>query len=501
MVDVPDALFDTGGMEHLRSSAVDCDVLIIGAGVTGAAVAWELSKYQLNVVVLEKENDVALGASRANSGLIHAGFDPPTGSIMARTNVLGSHLASWICADLDVPYKRNGALVLAYRDGDFAHLQLLLERGQANGVHALHLLSKEETRSREPLLGDDVLGSLLAESAALINPWAYTLALLENAVTNGVQVFTNKEVTAIERSTVSVDGYTVYAGDAVFSTRYVINAAGVHADEICRLVNADTYTITPTRGAYDLLDKAAGYDVRHTLFRVPDEFGKGVLVSPTIHGHLLVGPDAEVVQDKEDTAVEMERIRFVRERAASMVAGLNPATNVRNYAGLRAVSDRDDFIIEFSQPHFLEVAGIKSPGLSAAPAIALWVAELLEKDGLTFEPDLDWQGTRQQVRFHELPSEVKRQLVAQNPAYGNVVCRCETITEGEIRDACRRPLPPVSVDGVKRRANTGLGRCQGGFCGGRVLEILAEELGVDRATIPLDKTGSCMLAGRTKEAP
>ena len=470
------------------------DVLIIGCGITGAAAAFQLSRYQLKIAVLERENDVADGTTKANSAILHAGYDPEPGTLMARLNVRGAELAKELCAKLDVPYRPCGSLVLAFSPEDDATLHTLFQRGQANGVPQLRLLTGDEARAKDPNLSDRVTSALYAPTAAICSPWEYCLALAETAVVNGAELHLDTAVTGLEPAE---EGWLVHTSKGDFRSRYVINAAGVWAQAVHEMAAAPTFTIHPSRGQYFLLDKSEGNRVGHVIFQCPGPNGKGVLVSPTVHGNLIVGPDATPVEG-DDVSTTADGLAFVRETAQKSVPSVNFRESIRNFAGVRSSTDRGDFIIELAAPHFLDLAGICSPGLTAAPAIAEYAAELLADDGLTLTEKENFICHRRRTRFHDLSLDEKAKLVEREPTYGRVICRCETVTEGEILEALRSPIPPRSVDGVKRRVGAGMGRCQGGFCGPRVVEILSRELGVTPDHIVQDKAGSWLLASQTK---
>ena len=470
------------------------DVLIIGCGITGAAAAFHLSRYQLKIAVLEQENDVADGTTKANSAILHAGYDPEPGTLMARLNVRGAQLAKDLCAKLDVPYLPCGSLVLAFSPEDDATLHTLLQRGQTNGVPELRLLTGDEAREMDPNLSDRVTSALYAPTAAICSPWEYCLALAETAVRNGAELHLDTAVTGLERQE---DGWLVRTSKGDFRSRYVINAAGVWAQAVHEMAAPATFTIRPSRGQYFLLDKSEGSRVGHVIFQCPGPNGKGVLVAPTVHGNLIVGPDATPVEG-DDVSTTADGLAFVRDTALKSVPSVNFRESIRNFAGVRSSTDRGDFIIELAAPHFLDLAGICSPGLTAAPAIAEYATQLLAGDGLALAEKKDFICHRRRTRFHDLSPQEKAKLVEREPAYGRVICRCETVTEGEILEALRSPIPPRSVDGVKRRVGAGMGRCQGGFCGPRVVEILSRELGVTPDHIVQDKAGSWLLASQTK---
>ena len=470
------------------------DVLIIGCGITGAAAAFELSKYRLKVGVLERENDVAVGTTKANSAILHAGYDPEPGSLMARLNVRGVALARELCAKLDVPYNNCGSFVLAFSEEERPVLEELYRRGTANGVPGLALLDREEARALEPSLSAGVTAALYAPSAAICSPWEYCLALAETAIQNGGSLHLNTEVTGLAKTET---GWRVATNRGELEAKFILNAAGVEAQTVHELAAPKTFTILPRRGQYFLLDKSEGGRVSHVVFQCPSKAGKGVLVAPTVHGNLIVGPSSEPVEG-DNTAVTAEGLTGVRSAASKSVPGIQFNQSIRNFAGVRAATDRDDFILEEAAPGFIDLAGICSPGLSAAPAIAEYAVELLSRAGLALEKKSRFLCERRRVRFKELSEAERAALVEREPAYGRVICRCETVTEGEILACFHTPIPPVSVDGVKRRVNAGMGRCQGGFCGPRVVELLCRELDRVPGEIVQDRAGSKLLDRETK---
>lgn len=470
------------------------DVVIIGCGVIGAAAAMELSRYDLDITVVERENDVAVGTTKANSAILHAGYDPRPGTLMARLNVRGSALARDYCAALDVPYRQCGSMVLAFSERELATLRELLERGIKNGVPGLTILSGDEARAREPALSDAVLAALWAPTAAIVSPWELCLAFAETAVKNSARLRLNTAVTGLERLQ---EGWRVHTSAGDIETRYVVNAAGVDSDTVHDMAAPHSFDIKPSRGEYYLLDKAEGTRVNTVVFQCPSERGKGVLVSPTVHGNLIVGPNAESAE-KHDLATTARGLDFVRETAKLSVPSVDFSKSIRNFAGVRANTGRDDFLIGVAAPGFVDLAGICSPGLTSAPAIGEYAVELLAGEGLALKKKEHFDFHRRRVRFKELPEAERQALVERDPAYGRVICRCETVTEGEILACLRAPVPPVSVDGVKRRVNAGMGRCQGGFCAPRVVEILARELKLSPGDIVKDRAGMNILAEETK---
>lgn len=470
------------------------DVAIVGSGITGSACAYFLSKYRLKIAVIEKNNDVCCGTTKANSAIIHAGYDPHPETLMAKLNVKGSEMAKEICAKLDVPYNQIGSLVVAFSEEETKTVEELFERGNANGVPDLKILNREELKEAEPMISDEALCALYAPSAAIVNPWEYGLAMAETAVRNGAEILLESEVTSIKKEN---GVFKITAGEKEIEAKYVINAAGVNCDDVHNMIAPPKFKVIPSAGEYYLLDKSEGKRARHVIFQCPNKDGKGVLVSPTVHGNLIVGPNADA-RDKDDTSTKTRCLDFVREKAVKSVPSINFRENIRNFTGVRAATEIDDFIIEFACEGFLDLAGIKSPGLSAAPAIAELAVKMLGESGLALEEKESFTDERTHLRFKHLSDEEKNNAVKKNSAYGRVICRCETITEGEIIDALNSPIPPVSLDGIKRRAGTGMGRCQGGFCGPKVLEIMAKYKNEPFEAVLQDNTGSIILTGKTK---
>ena len=472
------------------------DVAIIGCGVVGAACAYTLSKYTISCVVLEEQNDVATGTTKANSAILHAGYDPPAGSEMAALNVQGVKLAKQICADLDVPYKQVGSLVVGYDKSQLAQIQALYQNGVANGVSGLAILSGEKAKKMEPSLSEKVMGALYAPTAAIVSPWEYALAMAQVAVKNGVTLKLNSKVQTIAWDQ---DHFDLTTEKETVSARFVINAAGVFAHQVASMLGKPAFESKPARGMYYLLDKSEGERVHHIVFSCPTKLGKGVLVTPTVDGNLIVGPD-HVPSLPDDTATTAKGLEEVAAAAKINVPSINFRANIRNFAGVRAATDQKGFAIsaDKSYPHMIHLAGIQSPGLSAAPAIATKARDMLSKAGLLLIDKPHFDGRRSHTVFARLTPLQKRDLIKSNPDYGQVVCRCQCITKGEILQSLQQPIPPVSVDGVKRRCGAGMGRCQGGFCGPGVVQILAQHYGVSPVDILQDLNGSYLLTGKTK---
>jgi len=476
------------------------DVVIIGCGIVGAAAAYELSRYKLNITVLERENDVAMGSTKANSAVIHAGYDPEPGSLMARLNAEGARLADELCDKLDIPHKHCGALVLAFSKREELLLERLLQNGIKNGVPDLRILPRELVLEMEPNLSGEVAAALHVPSTMVVDPWEYTLALAETAVRNGAEIRLECPAEGITRIP---GGYRIHTGKGDVEARTVINAAGLYADKIHHMVSEPAFTIMPVKGEYYLLDKNEGARISQVIFQCPTEEGKGVLVAPTVHGNLIAGPNYVPSKDCGDFATTAGGLAFVMKTARKSVPEINFDANIRNFAGNRAISDYNDFIISEAKgaKGFIDLAGIKSPGLSAAPAIAKMAAGLLTAAGLHLTLKDNFVDKRKRIRFLELTPDERKALVAADPAYGQVICRCETVTEGEIRDALQSPVPPRSIDGVKRRRGAGMGRCQGGFCGPRVLELLAAHYKRHFTEVLQDGAGSHVLVSETKRNP
>lgn len=475
------------------------DVVIIGGGVSGAATARELSRYQARICVLEKEEDVCCGTSKANSAIVHAGYDAKTGSLKAKLNVRGNELMEQLSKDLDFPFERRGSLVICLDEEDMPTLRELYDRGMANGVKGLQILSREETLAMEPNVSDQVKASLYAPTAGIVCPFHLNIALAENAYANGVDFKFNTEVTEIRKMDV---GYELVTKQGIYKTRCVVNAAGVYADRFHNMVSGAKIHITPRRGDYCLLDKSAGSHVTRTIFNLPNQYGKGVLVTPTVHGNLLVGPTAIDIENKEGTNTTREGLEQVMEKAGQNVKNLPMRQVITSFAGLRAHEDGSEFIIGEAEdaPGFIDCAGIESPGLTSCPAIGEMVAQIL-KEKLGLEEKETFHATRKGfLNPNTLSKEEHAALIKENPAYGNVICRCEMITEGEIIDAIRRPLGARSLDGVKRRTRAGMGRCQSGFCTPRTMEILARECGVSMSEITKSGGKSQIVVGTNKDA-
>ena len=468
------------------------NVLLIGAGVVGSSIARELSRYDLTVAVCDKASDVCEGTSKAISGIVHAGFDAIPGTKKARFNVAGSRKMESLSHELDFPYRRNGSIVLSFRAEDHGKLVELLERGEKNGVEGLKILSGAKIREMEPNISDDVVEALYAPTGGIVCPFGLTIAMAENACVNGAKFFLNTEVKSIEREE---NGFKVITSGEEFTADVVVNAAGVYADRFHNMLCEDKIKITARKGEYCLYDKKVGNLVNSTIFQLPGEYGKGVLVTPTVHRNLLLGPTAVDMEDRDAVNTTAEGLAKLQDTASHSVKSVPYRSVITSFAGMRAHPDGDDFLIgETGVKGFFEAAGIESPGLSAAPAIGEYLAS--EVAGYLKAPKKEnFKSTRKGIPNIALASnEEKQRLISENPLYANVICRCELVTEGEIVDAIKRPVGATTLDGIKRRTRAGMGRCQSGFCSPKTVEILARELGVPVTSITKHGIGSEFLS-------
>lgn len=471
------------------------DAAIIGGGVTGCAIARELSRYDLSICVIEREEDVCSGTSKANSAIVHAGYDAVPGSNKAIFNVEGNRIMDELSKELDFSFKRNGSFVLCFSEDDRAALNALYEKGVTNGVPNLTILTGDEVRAMEPNVTDEVVAALYAPTGGIVCPFGLTIALAENACDNGVEFLFNTEVKEIRKRE---NGYDLKTENETIHAAYVINAAGVYADVFHNMVSEEKIHITPRKGDYCLLDKEAGTHVAHTIFQLPGKMGKGILVTPTVHGNLLVGPTAINVDDREFTRTTAKELSDIMEKAAWSVKNVPFRQVITSFSGLRAHEDSDDFIIgEVPDAEcFFDAAGIESPGLTSAPAIGIHVAELVARKAGASRKE-SFHGTRKGILDpQKLSLSERAQLIREDPRYGTIICRCEEVSEGEIVDAITRTLGAVSLDGIKRRVRAGMGRCQAGFCAPRTMEILARETNRDMEDICKNRAGSNILTGR-----
>ena len=473
------------------------DVIVIGGGVIGGLILRELTKYQLNVCLVEKSSDVAMGESKANSGIVHAGFDAAIGSLKAKFNVEGNKMMESVCADLGVKFRRNGSLVVAFSEEDFKTLKDLKFRGEINGVEGLEIIDQGRLREMEKNISDEAIAALYAPTGGIVCPYELTIASIGNAMDNGAILKTDFTVTAIEKTE---NGYLVKSEDGQeVCAKLVINCAGLHSGKIAEMVGDTDIQIGARKGEYILLDRESGDFVSHTLFFTPTKLGKGILVTQTVDNNILLGPTAEEGNDSTETSAS--GLAFVIEKARKMCKNVPLFNTITSFAGVRAFSDRHDFIIEESKAAkgVIHCAGIESPGLTSAPAIAKYVVETLVGGMVALEKNEAFNGTRTpDYFFKHLTMEEKNEIIKKDPSYGKIVCRCEQVTEGEILRAIRENPPAKDIDGVKRRTRSGMGRCQGGFCQPYVAELIAKERGMSLTNVTKNGKGSNLLTGVTK---
>ena len=473
------------------------DVTVIGGGVVGAMIMRELSKYDLKICMLEKEDDVCMGQSKANSGIVHAGFDAKEGTLKAKFNVSGNKMMTEVCKELGVKYKNNASLVVAFSDDDLKTLLELKARGEKNGVECLEIISADELRKRVPEISENSKGALEAKTGGIVCPYNLTIAAIGNAMDNGAELLCDYEVVKISKNN---NYYSIFSKDLRhIESRVVINSAGICSGKIANLVG-DEYDVHARRGQYILLDKTAGYLTKNTLFFTPTKLGKGVLVSPTVDGNIFMGPTAEEI-DGNDTDTTAEGLASIISKASEMINKLPLGDTITSFSGVRAYNDKHDFIIEESKNNkgFINLIGIESPGLTASPAIGKFVVEDIVSKLIDLKRKADYNPYRRpDFFFNELSVDEKNKVIADDGRYGKIVCRCEKITEGEIVSAIHANPKATSVDAVKRRTRAGMGRCQGGFCMPHVVEILAREFNVPMTDIAKNGKNSKILTGRTK---
>lgn len=475
------------------------DVVIIGAGVTGCSSARELSRYNLNICVVEKEEDVCCGTSKANSAIVHSGIDCKPGSLMAEMNVKGNQLMESLSKELDFPFKRNGSFILCFSDDDLPKLEVLYQQGLDNHVPELRILDKKELHEMETNISDKAVAAIYAPTGGIVCPFSLNIAMAENAALNGVEFQFNTEVTNIHATDC---GYSIETNYGFLLTRCIVNAAGVYADVFHNMVSKNKIHITARRGEYCLLDKITGNLVTKTIFQLPGTYGKGILVTPTVHGNILIGPTADDQEDKEATDTTLDGLTHVCETAKLSVPSIPVRQVITSFSGNRAHEDHHEFIIQevLDAPFFVDAAGIESPGLTSAPAIGIRVADII-CNLLHPVKNVNFNGTRKGILDPKsLSSDAYTKLIQKYPAYGNIICRCEMITEGEIIDAIHRPLGAKSMDGVKRRTRAGMGRCQAGFCSPKTMEIISRELNVSQLDITKSGKSSHMVVGYTKKS-
>lgn len=496
-------------MKYAKNTTPQYDIVIIGAGIIGTTIAYELSKYPLNILVIEKENDVANGATVANSAIVHAGYDPIPGTLKAILNGQGRDMMKEYCRKLDVLYEPKPSLVVAFEEKEMDHVRLLYERGQQNEVPDLHILNQVQLREIEPNISDQAVGCLYAGSSAIFEPWGLAIAAMEVAMENGVELRLNCEIAKIEKSSdmyskypyqiETIQGYIDHTSNCLIQTNTIINCSGVDGDCIHNLCNEPKFVIRPRKGHYYVLDEPALSTVNNIVFPCPSEKGKGILILPAIHNKILIGPDSEFVDDKFDTGTQGQRLSEIKQTVRSYVKNLPFDFVIRSFAGNRPTSNQNDYIIQESQPGFFDVAGIESPGLSSSPAIAKYVENMVIGARFGCTPkDVYLTHRRPVVRYKTLDSQRQQELLEADSRYGTIVCRCEKVSEAEIIDAIHRPCGATTIKGVKKRVGCGLGRCQGGFCESRTISILARELNIKKQDVLYDGLGSYILLVENK---
>ena len=463
------------------------DIIVIGAGVVGCSIARELSKYNLDVLVVEKNSDVSEGISKGNSGIVHAGYNEKIGTLKAKLNIEGNKIFDDLSRDLQFPFKRNGAFILAFKDEEMKTLESLKENGEKLGVEGLEILTREEALNIEPNLNKEIVGVLNVKTSGIVSPYEMTIALAENAAENGVEFKLNSKVTNIEK--ISEEYKVTLNNKEVVSGKIIINASGLEGAFLNNLVSMTKREINPVKGEYCLFDKVAGAMINKTLFQVPNKLSKGVLVTPTAEGNLLVGPNAVEGRTLETSR---EGIDEILDKSKKSIKELPVARILNTFSGIRPKTKEGDFIIEEVEDakNFINVIGIDSPGLTAAPAIGVYVVNMI-KERLDLVEKKNFKKTREKiVRFAELSLEEKNKLIKEKPAYGHMVCKCEFVTEGEIVEAIHRPIKALTVDAIKRRTRASMGGCQGVGCTLPISKILSRELGIDISDINKNSEGS-----------
>ena len=463
------------------------DIIVIGAGVVGCSIARELSKYNLDVLVVEKNSDVSEGISKGNSGIVHAGYNEKIGTLKAKLNIEGNKIFDDLSRDLQFPFKRNGAFILAFKDEEMKTLESLKENGEKLGVEGLEILTREEALNIEPNLNKEIVGVLNVKTSGIVSPYEMTIALAENAAENGVEFKLNSKVTNIEK--ISEEYKVTLNNKEVVSGKIIINASGLEGAFLNNLVSMTKREINPVKGEYCLFDKVAGAMINKTLFQVPNKLSKGVLVTPTAEGNLLVGPNAVEGRTLETSR---EGIDEILDKSKKSIKELPVARILNTFSGIRPKTKEGDFIIEevADAKNFINVIGIDSPGLTAAPAIGVYVVNMI-KEKLDLVEKKNFKKTREKiVRFAELSLEEKNKLIKEKPAYGHMVCKCEFVTEGEIVEAIHRPIKALTVDAIKRRTRASMGGCQGVGCTLPISKILSRELGIDISDINKNSEGS-----------
>ena len=475
------------------------DVLVIGAGAVGCAIARELTKYQLKVTVVDKNEDVGGCASKSNSAIIHTGYDASPGTLESELVVAANPMYDQLTEDLDIPFKRIGGILPAFTEEQFEKLPSLKEKAFKNRVYDVEYRTGEQLLEMEPNLNPAVKGGLYIPRESIIDPFLFVVAMAENAQENGASFLLNTKVTGIRIENGQAVGAQTTAGE--IQATYIINAAGLYCDEIAEMVGKNDYYVNPRKGQFYILDKNTSCQVNHIVLPIPTKLTKGKLMCPTIHGNMLVGPTAEDMTDKCDKSTNAEGLKSIETDVRRLIPNVNLRDTITQYAGLRPNRNPEGLHVDTYEDvgNYVNLSGVRSTGITASVALGKYVAETLVNIGMPVTFNLHFKEKRQGiVRFHELSHDAQDALIKENALYGNVICRCETVTEGEIVAAIHRPIPARSMDAIKRRVRAGMGRCQGGFCGPRVIEILARELGVSTEDVTKSGSGSYMITGKVR---
>lgn len=475
------------------------DVVIIGAGAVGCAIAHELSKYNVNVIVVDKNDDVGGCASKSNSAIIHTGYDAAPGTLESQLVVAANPMYDQLCKDLDIPFKRIGAILPAVNDEQFERLPEIKEKAFRNHVYDVEFKTGKELLEMDPELSPEVRGGLYIPRESIIDPFIFVQALAENAAENGVEFILNAKVTDIKTENGKIKSVVTTKGE--IETEYVINSAGLYCDEIAEMVGKADYKVVARKGQFYILDKNTSCQVNHIILPIPTKVTKGKLMCPTIHGNMLVGPTAEDQPSKVDKCTSAEGLESIANDVRNMIPNVNLRETITQYSGLRPNRNPEGLHFDmYEDLHgYVNLSGVRSTGLTLSLSMGEYVVQQMLYSGAEFKLRNDYKPTRKGiVKFSEQTKEVQNELIKENPLYGNVICRCETITEAEIVDAIHRPVGARSVDAIKRRVRAGMGRCQGGFCGPKVIEILARELGVSTDEINKNIDGSYMVTGKTR---
>lgn len=481
------------------------DVLIIGGGVIGASIAYQLAKYSFDIILVEKDSDLCMGTSKANSAMIHSGFNIDGDTLKGKLALESNKIINELCEELKIEYKKPlGSITVGFEESDLDKMRKTMENGIKNGIEGIRILNQKELHEMEPNLNPDAKYGLFEPGTGIINPFEYTIALGENAVLNKTKILLDTEVLDIIIENKTVKGVKTNKG--IIDARVIINAAGIYSDKIAGMVEEIDFSIKPRKGQYFLYDKKWGNLLNHTIYSAPTKVSKGMIIVPTMDGNILAGSNAEEVEDKTDLRTNTKGLDEIYTNTISHLFPMLPRSGdvITTFVGLRGASTNEDFIIEPAKTvkGFINVAGIQSPGLTSAPAIAKMVETLVKNsdDSLDFSPRIDYEkGRKAPLKLNSLSYEERMSYIEKNPDYGEIICRCESISKGEIIDAIHSSVPATNLDAIKRRVRTGMGRCQGGFCGPKVLDILSKELNISPTEVTQKGNKSFVLSSKNKE--